>query len=459
MDTRGPITEDARPVSNAEIDDARGEPMNPAGTPASSFWDENRTRLDQGKVFQALRDTPYYRDAVYPLFSRAEHQRRLAALRAKMRERRLDVAVCPGGPSHWSFGGGMQWLSGHWEWQSLAAYVVVPLEGEPTLIYGMGGTHIEAVRREAAHALSDVRPSRGGRFGEAIAERIRELKLAHPRVGLLEIDSRHGDHMPINQYMALKEGLPDAEIVLTKGIMHDLLSVHSAEELDCVRRAGKLCTAAMQAIADRARPGVTEYQLKAAAGHAILDGGGDIDFLIIGSTPMADPAQVFGNPHPSGRKLRQGDIILMELAAGYAGFTAQIGQPICLGEPPEKVRRFWDEIARPGYEKMVAAMEPGRPVSDMKKAGEFFRQNGAQSRPIHVHGIDFVSDGPHVFTERVEAEPFEEIIRPGMVLMPEPNPITADGSLGMFVGHTFIITETGKECVDDWPLELTVVNA
>ena len=46
-----------------------------------------------------------------------------------------------------------------------------------------------------------------------------------------------------------------------------------------------------------------------------------------------------------------------------------------------------------------------------------------------------------------------------MVLMPEPNPITADGLLGMFVGHTFIVTETGHECVDDWPIELTVARS
>jgi len=55
---------------------------------------------------------------------------------------------------------------------------------------------------------------------------------------------------------------------------------------------------------------------------AILEGGGDIDFLIIGSTPMADPAMVFGNPRPSGRVLAKGDIINMELAAGYRGYTA-----------------------------------------------------------------------------------------------------------------------------------------
>lgn len=424
---------------------------------ASEEWERIRGRLDQGKVFGAMRGTPYYRDAVYPQFSAAEYARRYAALRGKMAELGLDVAICPGGPSHWSFGGGMLWLSGHWEWHALAAYVVVPREGEPTLVYGMGGTHIEATRRLVSAALSDVRASRNGRYGEVMAERIRELGLERGRIGLLEIDVRHGDHLPANQLEAMRRALPEAEFVFTEGIMHELLVVKSAEELDCVRAAGRLCTNAMRALAERARPGATEVELRAAAGAAILEGGGDIDFLIIGSTPMDDPAMVFGNPRPSWRELRRGDMILMELAAGYRGYSAQIGQPICLGEPPAPVRRFWDEIARPGYERIIEAIVPGRPVDDLRVAGQFFRQMGVQSRPILVHGIDLVSDGPHVTVEHTEARPYEEVLRPGMVLMPEPNPITADGSMGMFVGHTVIVTATGCECVDDWPLELTVV--
>src|SRR5688500_20174814 len=151
-----------------------------AGTaPPARSWDEIRTRLDHGPTFNAMRDTPYYREAVYEQFSRAEYERRFAALRAKMRELRLDVAICPGGPSHWSFGGGMLWLSGHWEWHAVANYVVFPLQGEPTLIYSMGGTHIEATRRESA--IKDVRQSRGGRFAEVMVERIQELGLIEAR--------------------------------------------------------------------------------------------------------------------------------------------------------------------------------------------------------------------------------------------------------------------------------------
>jgi len=420
-------------------------------------WDERRKRLDQNQLFNTMRGTPYYRDAVYEQFSKEEYARRYAALREKMRECALDCVIVPGGPSHWSFGGGMLWLTGHWEWHALACYVVVPLQGDPTLVYSMGGTHAEAVRRETAAALSDVRGSRNGRYAEVMVERIRELGLERGRIGFVEIDARHKDYLPVNQFNVFKESLPDAEFVFTEGWLHELLSVHSNEELDCIRKAGVLCQKAMEALCGRARAGVTEFELRAAAGAAIHEGGGDIDFLIIGTTPMANPAMVFGNPRPSGRKLMTGDIINMELAAGYRGYTAQIGSPICLGPPTDLVKKFWEEITLPGFERMAAQIKPGNPVETIREAGEFFRQKGVQSRPIHAHGIDLVSDGPHVFCERIDAEPFEQVFRPGMVFMAEPNPITADGNFGIFLGHTFIVTAGGNECVDKFPWELMVV--
>ena len=86
----------------------------------SPEWETTRSKLDQAQTFARMKNTPYYRDAVYPQFSCAEYERRFKALRKKMAEHDLDVVICPGGPSHWSFGGGMLWLSGHWEWHACA---------------------------------------------------------------------------------------------------------------------------------------------------------------------------------------------------------------------------------------------------------------------------------------------------------------------------------------------------
>src|SRR5258705_2466738 len=156
--------------------------MNAPARPKPLPWDELKSRLDENQPFNMMRNTPYYRDAVYEQFSGEEYARRYAAIRVKMRADRLDCVIVPGGPSHWSFGGGMLWLTGHWEWHGLACYVLVPLAGEPTLVYGMGGTHIEAVRRETANALGDVRGSRNGQFRPVMAERLKELGLQLGRI-------------------------------------------------------------------------------------------------------------------------------------------------------------------------------------------------------------------------------------------------------------------------------------
>jgi len=45
-----------------------------------------------------------------------------------------------------------------------------------------------------------------------------------------------------------------------------------------------------------------------------------------------------------------------------------------------------------------------------------------------------------------------------MVIMAEPNPITPDGLFGIFLGHTYIVTEAGHEICDDFPLEIAVAG-
>ncbi len=316
-------------------------------------------------------------------------------------------------------------------------------------------------RRCGANAptrFTDVRHSRSGKYAEVMVERLKELKLERGRIGLIEVDPRHNDYLPVNQYNVLRQSLPDAELVFTKGFMHELVVIHSEEELRCVRKAGVLCQRAMEAMIARAKPGVTEYELRAAAGAAILDGGGDIDFLIIGSTPMDNPALIFGNPRPSQRQLKKGDIINMELAAGYHGMSAQIGSPICLGAADRHGAQVLggDHAARLQQDRR---RDHARQATDnMRHASKFFRDKGVQSRPTQVHGIDIVTDKPHVFAERTEADEIDKVLKPGMIIMAEPNPITADGMFGIFLGHTFIVTDDGHEVVDKFPLEIAVAK-
>jgi len=351
----------------------------------------------------------------------------------------------------------MGWLTGHTrEWHSVAVYLVFPLRGEPVLVYSMGGTHIEAVRRYVA--LNDVRPSKQGMFGEVIATRIKELGLEEGRIGITDLDSRFHEYMPVNHYNSLKEQLPMAKFGFVRGLFHQLWTVKSDEEIGALEKAAEICDSAIDAMAKRARPGTKEYELRAAAAHAILERNADFNFIIIGSTPTSQPKMVFGNPRPSGRSLREGDLILDEIAVEYKGFQAQLGTPICVGEPSSRVSEFFDEVVLPGFREIEKQLRPGSTLEDIRQAARFFREKGCQSRPIILHGLGVSSEGPEVNVDKVEAEPYEFELRPNMTLMLEPNPIAPDGDFGIFLGHSYVITERGCRRLTKYPLDMTIVK-
>jgi len=419
-------------------------------------FSEHSNQLDNREIYSHIYDTPWYEGCTYPRFSDAEFERRYKLTREKMERFGVDVLLAPGGPHHWSYGGGMMWLSGHWNWHCMVEYVAVPKEGDPLQVYSMGGTHLEASRRLSY--VKDMRYSRGGQFIEVIAEWLHEQGLEKSKIGIAESDWTFHEYVPINHIEQLEELCPDATIELIPDFFHELVYLKSLEEQEFVAKAGKLLVDAIYAIRDRARPGVMEFQLAASAAKAIMDGDGQLDFLIIGSTPMDNPAQLFGNPRPSWKPLEEGDIILTELAGGYHGYSAQLGVPICVGEPTERVRNFFDEIVLPGYLKMAETMKPGNTLEDVRQSGLFFREKGVQSRPLHLHGIDFVSNSPHIGVDHIRAFPYEEEIKPGACLMLEPCPITAEGDLGMFYGHTFNVVEGGAVRVTDMKDELLVAK-
>ena len=165
---------------------------------------------------------------------------------------------------------------------------------------------------------------------------------------------------------------------------HEFLYTKSDEEADCVRVAGQLLDKALYSMLAAMRPGVKEYELAAAAAQPILEGGGRINFTIVGSTPMDDPALAFGNPWPSARPIHEGDIILNELACGYRGFTVQLGSPICVGSPPDWIHDFFYDVVRPGFDAMAAQLLPGNTWEQVRLAGRSFGEAGYDGRPLRI---------------------------------------------------------------------------
>ena len=421
-----------------------------------SDWNKVRHALDKSENFEAIFNSPWYSDAVYEKFSDAEFARRHEAARTLMARDGLDALILTGSPDIYSHGSGVTWGAGLIDDRAMCQYMVLPLKGEPTLIYPHPGCHIEAVRRMVS--VRDVRSGQHGKYGKALAGRLTELKLEQGRIGIVAADRTGPEYMGVQAYLDLLKMLPQATFVFCPGLLHELTYLKSAEELRAMEKAGQLAIRALEAVKANAKPGVREYQLAAAVTHAVLHGGGRCHLLMIGSTSMHEPKLVFPNPNPSARVLRQGDIVLAELAMSYMGYSAKIGHPVSIGQPTERYRAFFKDVVLGGFREIAALLKPDTPLETVGKTGaRVFRERGAQSRPIIMHGIDLITSVPFIQTDRLRAEPYELVMRPGMTFNIEITPIDGEGLFGIFYSRSFAITETGARELTPYPVDEILV--
>ncbi len=418
-------------------------------------WNQVRYNLDKSENFEEICNSPWYSDAVYDKFSDAEYARRHSLAREKMARDNLDALILTGSPNIYSMGGAVTWASGLIDERGMCQYMILPRVGEPTLIYPHAGCHIEAARKMVS--IRDVRGSQKGHFGKVLAGRLTELGLQQGRIGITAADRTGPEYFGLMAFRELEEHLPQAAFVFLPGLLHELTYLKSAEEIAAMEKAGELVTKGLEAIIATAKPGVREYQLEAAATYAIMNGGGRVHLMMIGSTSMHDPKMVFPNPRPSSRVLREGDIISAEMVALYRGYSAKLGQPVSIGKPTPAANAFFKDVVLGGFRALEEQLVPGKTLDDVSKAGAYFRRAGGQVRPMMVHGLDLITAMPHMNVDGVKAQPFERAIVPGMTFSIEITPINLDGTFGMFMARTYVMTENGQRDITPFPMDEIVV--
>lgn len=419
-------------------------------------WNKVRHELDKSENFEAICNSPWYSDTVYNKFSDEEFARRHEAARELMRRDGLDALILTGGPDIYSHGSGVTWGAGLIDERGMCQYMVLPLKGEPTLIYPHYGCHIEAARRMVS--VRDVRSGQHGKYGKAVAERLIELNLQKGRIGIIAADRTGPEYMGVQAYFDMQKLLPQATFEFCPNLLHELTYRKSPEELRAMAKAGQLAIKALEAVKATAKPGVREYQLAGAVANAVLSEGGRYHLLMIGSTSMHDPKLIFPNPNPSARVLKEGDIVLSELAMSYMGYSAKIGHPVSIGRPTEQYSSFFKEVVVGGFKEIASHLKPGTTLEDMRRVGSrAFRERGAQSRPTIMHGLDLITSVPFIRADRVRAEPYETTMQPGMTYNIEITPVDKEGVFGIFYSRSFAITDTGAQDLTPYPVDEILV--
>jgi Xaa-Pro aminopeptidase len=391
-------------------------------------------------------------DYKWPTFSDAEFARRHRLIRRFMDERGLDCLLIAGNNGIWERGwANIRWVSNYMGTMEMDAFCIFPRQGEATL--AILGLNARLPDRNARSIFPDIRGALN--TSGLLVERIRELGLERGRIGIIKPApylSLHQDH-----HQALREAFPEAEFPEYSDEFWMLRIVLSDEEIVCLEEAGRIGDAAVQAVIDQLRPGMTEQDLFAIIYATFAKEGGEIPCMVLAaSESMFNPVSAFQRPRAIDRRIATGDVLLLELGARDAhGYEAQTGKPITFGPPPPDYEDLFD-VCFEAYNRVVAALKPGCTAKDLRAAGQVIWDRGYSVVAPLVHGVfNPIDAGPFVGTSH---RPDKDItLAPNMALCVEIHPCSEDIKKGVFLGDTFLITEGGARSVNKLPPVLTVI--
>jgi Xaa-Pro aminopeptidase len=400
----------------------------------------------------------------YPRFSLAERDRRWKAVRALMREQKLDVIVVPNNTGHSTdFQSNARYLTHVGGGGDADVAVVFPLEGEVTAVATSAAPRWPTVQEWT----KDVREARR-RYGKVVTDRLKELGVEKGRIGITGLGG--GTRTPEGTighqfWLNIREGFPNAELVDATSILTETRYIKSAEEIEILTRSMELVERGYQAILDSARPGVKDWEVWAAAQYAMMKGGSEMPVhcnWVSGKNPVRTLTR------PSMRLLERGDLIINELEASWVGYRSQGVQPTFV-EAVDPVHVELMKVQKEIFNALIGTLRPGVTVRELSERTEEAAKKAApKSGPaagaigkLTMHGRGQGDDGPIITGHAREPHQLAVSLKENMVFIFKPSAETAEGMPKSICtwGDTVVVGGSGGRRLGKRPHDLAVAGA
>jgi Xaa-Pro aminopeptidase len=366
-------------------------------------------------------------DAEYPRFSAAEMARRRAAIAALMAQNNADHLVYCGANR---VGSAVPWLT---QWPVTAEAVGVLSPGRRDALFIHYYNHLPQARRLAEAEVAWAGESGIGRALEELGRRA-----ARPdRVAVI-------GPLTFEQHAVLAGRF--GKVVSLNRAFARLRQVKSAEELDWMRIGAHLSDCGMRALAEHARPGVSERELGNEIERAYVGQGGVNVIHYIGATPMRAPRLAVPAQFPSTRRIQSGDIVFAEISAQFWEYPGQVLRSFAVGEEPTELYRDLHAAADAAFDAIAAVLKDGARPADVVAASGVIEERGFTTIDdiLHGYGGGYLAPVLGAKSRSNGAIP-EEPLRAGMTVVIQPNVVTRDGNAGVQTGEMVLVTTTGIE--------------
>lgn len=250
--------------------------------------------------------------------------------------------------------------------------------------------------------------------------------------------------------------------------MSETIYIKSNSEIELMRQAGRITagarTIARQAIAD----GVSTKQIDKCVREFIVKSGATPTFLNYGGFPGSACVSVNDeviHGIPGKRRIRNGDIVSVDVGATYKGLVGDCAGTFACGEISEDAKRLI-EVTRQSFFEAMHYARIGYRISDIGGAVQDYVESHGYSvvREYVGHGVGHnLHEAPEVPNYRVDrgVKRANQRLIKGMTIAVEPmvnlggcavrvlsndwTVVTADGSLSAHYENTILITDGEPE--------------
>lgn len=390
----------------------------------------------------------------FPIFSDAEMAARHERVRAEMARRGVDALLVHG---HTGLGNSV----GQVNVQYLARYaavietfLVLPADGEPTLLLAIP-FHVPNAR--AISYVTDIRS--GDALGGAIAL-LKDAGLARGKIGIVGPGavSHAGPTLFHEQHLRLVAGLPDARLENATPWFDELRLIKSDEELALMRHAGALTDLAHHEVFRLTRSGVTPRELRRAMDVVAAKSGATYPFGHIGATSMLDPEGYYPDFYPVDAPIPPSALVMTEFTLGFGNYWAKLWGSYFVDEPTADYRKLF-ETAAEVHDNLQRGLKPGLSGGDVNSFLEPIKAAGLeQPANVLVGGWSALNHPPQMGAlpsslSAPFAQPFLEArLQPRQTVTIQAWVSLPGSKKGLWVGSSGVITETGYESFNRYPV-------
>lgn len=249
-----------------------------------------------------------------------------------------------------------------------------------------------------------------------------------------------------------------------------MVSIKTKKEIEILMEGGRILAFVLHEVAKNARLGVMTMELDRLAEELIKKKGGRPSFKNYKTSDdkIPYPASLCISINdevvhgiPCGRKLKNGDIVSLDLGLEYKGFYTDMAVTLPVGKVSKNAKKIIDATKK-SLDKGIKIIKNGVFTGDIGYAIQFYAESKGFNvvRRLVGHGVGYdVHEDPQVPNFGKPKTGVQ--LKVGMVLALEPMLTggdfdiilnkddwtwkTKDGSLSAHFEHTIVVTKTGAD--------------